>query len=161
MCGDSSSVGVRDPAGASQWFSFSMDSGFRFGMDSGFRSGMDSGSHRRLSHARLVVIDLDSRLYNKEVERRRNQRTRSSWRADSPPYIVGGSRLTHLRSSPFSGSIQPGPPYSSTFTGLDRLSPPSTASYRLPSPSPPRAPVAMAPDNWLPLPSATLRACGP
>ena len=41
---------------------------FRFGMDSGFGFGMDSGSHRWLSRVQLVGVDLESRLYNKEVE---------------------------------------------------------------------------------------------
>ena len=45
-----------------------MDSGFRFGMDSGFRFGMNSGFYRWLSRAQLVEVDLDSRLYNKQVE---------------------------------------------------------------------------------------------
>ena len=67
-CGDSSSVRFREPAGAWQWFRFGMDSGFRFGIDSEIQVRMNSGSHRWLSRAQLVGVDLDSRLHNKEVE---------------------------------------------------------------------------------------------
>ena len=57
---DSDSVGVREPTDAWQWLGFGRDSGFGF--------GIGSGSHRWLSRAQLVGVDLDSRLYNKEVE---------------------------------------------------------------------------------------------
>ena len=58
----------REPAGVWQWFRFGIDSGFEFRMDLVFRFGMDSGSHKWLSRMQLVGVDLDSRLYNKEVE---------------------------------------------------------------------------------------------
>ena len=38
------------------------------GSDSVGVRGSGSGSHRWLSRAQLVGVDLDSRLYNKEVE---------------------------------------------------------------------------------------------